>query len=77
MPAPRPQTDKTLLDKLATARPDADPKTEKIQPHQQEAPKPVETVKKDILEGLMERKNKADGRTEATQSDNDNEGRHA
>lgn len=77
VPAPRPQTDKTLLDKLATARPDAEPKTEKIQPHQQEAPKPVETVKKDILEGLMERKNKADGRTEATQSDNDNEGRHA
>lgn len=76
VPAPRPQTDKTLLDKLATAQPDADMKTKKTEP-QKEEPKPVETVKKDVLDSLIERKTKTDGSTEATRSDSDKEGSDA
>lgn len=67
VPAAAP-TDKMLLSRLAAARPDAvteAPATEPVLP----AAAPVETVKKDVLESLIERKQKNGGQTQPTRPD--------
>ena len=72
-PKPAPQADKSLLSKLASARPDAEPATEKVEPSKEPPPKPVESIKKDVLESLIERKKKSDGSTEFTHPDDGGE----
>jgi len=62
------QADTDLLSKLTSARPDATTEALKTEPVLPPLP-PVEKVKKDVLDGLIERKQKADGRTEPTRSD--------
>ena len=64
--AAAPQADTALLSKLAASRPDAATKPAAVEPVKPEPIQPVETVKKDILESLVERKKKTDGSTETT-----------
>lgn len=70
------QADISLLSKLTAARSDAAtpaPMTEPVTA----APVPVEPIKRDILDGLIERKQKTDGRTEPTRSDKTGDKPHA
>ncbi len=59
-----PEADKALLSKLASSRPDTSTKSVKTEPAEQKPPVPVETVKKDLLESLVDRTKKSDGSTE-------------
>ena len=76
-PKPMPQTDKTLLNTLASAQLDSPTQTVKTETTKQVLSKPVETVKKNVLESLIEHKKKSEGITEITQPEDNGDGGHA
>ena len=78
-PSPKtaPQPDKTLLSKLASARPEASLQTSPVEPVKPEPSNPVEPVKKDILESLIERRKKTVGSTENARPEDRGDAGHA
>lgn len=77
-PASKPaaQTDKTLLSALASARLENVVSSDKKDSGKEES-KPAQTIKKDVLDSLIERKKQNEGMTEKTRPDNSKEGGHA